>query len=299
MPRLALLALLTLLAAPALAARVVVIVSDDLGPYTEPVQPFLDALDEPADVYNLRGREADAQALAARLKNKPPEVIFALGAKAAWIARERLPDIPLVFASIMAPRRFDIEGKGTAGIAMVTAPELAVSQFNGFFSNFERIGVLRGPSIPDSRIASMEKAAELIGVTLTVERVRSPRDVRQAMHRLASKVQVIWLQNDREVLDRPTFRFIVEESQRTRMPLVVETENMVRAGALFATVPDTAGVGRQAAGLVREVLDDDRVLRGELLDPQDIDIVLNRAVLRTTGTAFEPMMLDFIDVVVE
>jgi len=297
--RLAVLLLMTLLACPALAARVVVVVSDDLAPYTTPVQPFLDALGEPAEVFNLRGRESDAQALSKRLSTRPPEVVFALGAKAAWIIKKNHPKVPLVHAAILAPGRYDIEGRNTAGVAMVAAPELALSQFSGFFDTVKRVGVLRGPSIPDARIEAMERAAKEIGIELVVERVRNPADVRRALHKLGAKVDAVWLQMDRAVVDRPTYRFIVEETQRTRRMLVVESENMVRAGGLFATIPDPAGIGRQAAAIVRQVLDEDRRLKGEIEDPEDLDVVLNLAVLRLINAPFDPLLLDFVDVKVE
>ena len=113
----------SLLAAPALGARVAVVQSDDLAPYTAPVQPFVEALGEPADLYNIRGREGDAEALVQRLQADPPQVVFALGAKAAWIMRKRLPDVPVVYASILSPRRFDVEGPNTRGNSMIAAPE--------------------------------------------------------------------------------------------------------------------------------------------------------------------------------
>lgn len=287
-----------LLSIPAFAARVVVIISDEMEPYTAPVQPFLDELGESATVYNLRGRESDANALARRLQDNPPEVVFALGAKAAWIVRKQLPKVPLVYTSVLAPGRFDIEGTRTAGISMVAGPELAVSEFHNYFPDYKRIGVLRGPSIPDARIEAMEAAAKLLGIELAVERVRSPRDVRQALRNLGPKVDAFWLQPDRAVIDRPTYRFVVEETRRTRRPLVVETENMVRAGGMFATVPDLAGAGRQAAVVVREVLDEGRVLRGELFDPEEVDVVLSLPALRAAGGEIDPLLLDFVDVVV-
>lgn len=299
MHRIVLALLVAFASLPALASRVVVVASDDLAPYTDPIQPFLDALGEPAEVYNLRGREADAQALSKRLTARPPEIVFALGAKAAWTLRKSHPKIPLVYASILAPARFDIEGRGTAGISMVAAPELSISQFKSFFSDIKGIGLLRGPSIPDSRIASMESAAKDLGLELVIERVRSPAEVRQALHKLGSRVDAIWLQADRAIVDRPTYRFVVEETQRTRRPLVVETENMVRAGGMFATIPDSDGLGRQAAAVVREVLDDGRVLKGEVLDPQDVDVVLNLGILRAVGAPFDMLLIDFVDVVVE
>lgn len=287
-----------LLSAPALAARVAVVQSDDLPQYTDPVAPFEEALGEPVDRYNLHGREKDAEALVERLREDPPDVVFALGAKAAWVLRKRLPHIPIVYASILSPSRFDVEGRGTRGVSMIAAPARTMSQLAGFFPELKTIAVLRGPSIPDARIEAMQQAAAAVGVALVVERVRDPKDVRTVLPALAPRVDALWLQADRETLDRPTFRFVVEETHRTKLPLVVETENMVRAGGMFAVVPDAAGVGRTAARLVQDVLQGAEPV-GDIAYSEDVDVVLNLKTVDETNTAFERLMLDFVDVVVE
>ncbi len=296
-----LLAALLLLQAPAaLAARVAVVQSDTLPPYTAPVEAFAEALGPgvAVEVYNLHGREKEAETLAARFRDDPPDAVFALGAKAAWIVNERTPSIPLVYAAILSPSRFDIEGRGTAGVSMVADPARAVSEVAGFFPNLRTLAVLRGPGIPDARIEAMQAAAGLVGLELRVERVRGPRDVRTAFTRLSDEVDAIWLQADREVLDRPSYRFVVEEAQRTRTPLVVETENMVRAGGLFAVVPDPVGVGREAAGRVRAALDGE-TLDGSRSHAAEVDLVLHLGRAREADTGFDELLLDFVDVVVE
>lgn len=280
----------------ALATRVVVIQSDELPPYTDPVQPFLDALGEPADVFNLRGREKDAEALVERLKADPPEVVFALGAKAAWIVK-RQTAIPVVYASILSPSRFDVEGRNVAGVAMVAAPGRSLGQLAAFFPSIKKLVVLRGPSIPDSRILEMTHVAESAGLTLDVRRVRTPKELRDALSDLGD-ADAAWLQADRAVLDKQTYIYVVEESRRRRMPLVVETENMVRAGGMFAVVPDADGVGQSAAKLVQTVLNGQKP-EGEVIYADGVDVVLNLDTVQAAGVAFDTLMLDFVDIVVE
>ena len=144
-------------------------------------------LGEPADVFNLRGREKDAEALVERLKADPPEVVFALGAKAAWIVK-RQTAIPVVYASILSPSRFDVEGRNVAGVAMVAAPGRSLGQLAAFFPSIKKLVVLRGPSIPDSRILEMTHVAESAGLTLDVRRVRTPKELRDALSDLGDAV---------------------------------------------------------------------------------------------------------------
>jgi putative ABC transport system substrate-binding protein len=280
------------------AARVAVVSSDDMEPYTAPVRAFTEAIGEPVDVYNLRGREVDAENLAKRLAQRPPSVVFALGAKAAWVLRKRLPQVPVIYAAILSPGRFDIEGTGTVGVSTTAPPERTISQLASFFPDLRRVAVLRGPSIPDQRMRQMQEAAALVGLEIVDHRVRTPKDVRAAYGQLSGQVDALWVQADREVLDRPTYRFAVEESQRLRLPLVVETENMVRAGGLFAVVPDPDGVGRRAAAIALDILGGAGADgRTEYVD--DVDVVVNLSTVAATRTAFDRLMLDFVDIVVE
>jgi len=283
---------------PAEAARVAVVASDDLAAYTEPIRAFTEAIGEPVDVYNLRGRETDAENLAKRLSNRPPEVVFALGAKAAWILRKRLPSVPLVYAAILSPARFDIEGRGTVGVSTTAPPERTISQLASFFPGLRRVAVLRGPSIPDSTMAAMLEAAAVVGVEIVDHRVRTPKDVRLAFSSRGGDVDALWVQADREVLDRPTYRFAVEESQRLRLPLVVETENMVRAGGLFAVVPDPDGVGRRAAEVAKLLLAGEAA-DGRVEHVDEVDVVVNLTTVEGTRTSFDRLMLDFVDIAIE
>ena len=281
------------------APRVAVIQSDDLGPYTEPVEAFLEELGEPATVVNLHGRASDADQVAKRLHRERPRVVFALGAKAAWTARQHLPGTPIVYAVVINPERYGIPGRGAVGIEATVSPAQYLSQFVGFFPDVRTVGMLRGPLSTDTQMAQLEETANALGVTLVVESVSSPRRVRPVFNDLATRVDAIWLQPDREMLTKENFRFLTEETRRRRLPLLVETDNMVRAGGLFATVPDPDGLGVQAARLTLEILGGTSV--EELSDeyPKKALVVLNMRTVEQAEIPFDPLFLDFVDIVVE
>lgn len=295
-------ALATLLLLPALAGatpRVAVIQSDDLAAYTAPSPAFIDALGESALVVNLHGRANDAEAVAVRLRRDDPDVIFALGAKAAWIATRRLPGTPLVYASVLDPARYGVQTAQSTGVRATVSPGIYLSQLTSFFPEIRRIAVLRGPSAPEERLAAMRDAAELVGVELVVMPVADGRGARQALPDLAQRADALWLQPDRELLDSTTFRFLAQETRRRQIPLLVETENMVAAGALFAVVPDPAGVGAQSAEIARRLLEGAAPAVVPPQDPVATRVVLNLRTARQAEIEVDPLLLDFVDVVIE
>lgn len=298
-----LLALLLLLAPVAEAGRhrVIIVQSDDLQAYGAPVPAFLEALAvEPQPLrLNVHGRESEARAIVARLREERPEVVFCLGAKACYAVQQELPHIPLVHAVILEPERYGIVGRQVTGVTMTVPPVTYLSQLVGFFPTVKRIGVLRGTTVSDERIAELRAAAAEVGVSLVVEQISAPKEARSAFQKLVDRqIDALWLPPDREILDRDAFRALFDETRRRHMPLLVDTANMVEAGGLFSLVPDPDAVGKQAAALVQQILDGaaPAVLPRE--DPEKLLTVLNLRTLDQAGIAFDPLLRDFVDVLV-
>ena len=291
---------LSLLFLPAATAgRLAIVQSDDLAPYMVPVSAYLEEMDQPAIVLNLHGRQSEANGMVTRLRRERPDVVFCLGAKAAWAVKRGLPDTPMVYASIIDPGRYGIAGGQVTGIRMTVSPQTYLSQFVGFFPDVKRIGVLRGPLADDDRMAAIVAAAESVDVELFVRKVESPKRVRKAFEGLAGEVDAVWLQPDREMLKAEAFRFMADEARRRGLPLMVETENMVRAGAMFAVVPDLDGVGRQAARMSKLVVDGAAPAVIPEEEAQRVLVVLNQRTLKLTEIPFDELLLDFVDVRVE
>lgn len=298
--RTALLALALTLAGNAEArSRVVVVQSDDLGPYTDPVPAFLAAIGEPALVVNLHGRRSEADALIERLhREQAPKVVFCLGAKAAYAVREGLPDVPIIYTAVMQPERYGLVGDNVYGIAGTADPVAFLSQAEAFFPEVKRIGWLRGPHVPDATIAEITDAADAVDVQLVVGKVADPRGMRRAIDDLAPKVDALWLPADRDILTTDTFRVLGEETRRRHLPLLVTSDNMVRAGGLFAVVPDPSGIGQQAADEAIAILED-RQPEERVTYPALLKVALNLQTLTLSGIDFDKLLLDFVDIKVE
>ncbi len=277
-------------------ARVVVVQSDDMGPYTDPVPAFLEAVGEPALVVNLHGRRSEADALIERLRREQePRVVFCLGAKAAYAVREALPGVPLVYTSVVEPDRYGIGDARAWGIAATADPITFLSQAQAFFPDVKRIGWIQGPTVSDFRIAELRGAAEAVGVELVIESATGPKQVRKVLDSLAPRVDAVWVPPDRDVLTAETFRMLTDESRRRKLPLLVPTDNMVRAGGLFAVVPDPVGVGQDAARAAIAILED-RSPGDHTVYPAQLRVALNLQTLDLAQIPFDKLMLDFVDV---
>ena len=276
--------------------RVVIVQSDDLGPYTDPVPAFIAAVGEPTLVVNLHGRRSEADALTERLRREQaPRVVFCLGAKAAYTVRAALPGVPIIYTAVGDPERYGIGDARTWGIASTADPIAFLSQTQAFFPDVKKIGWIQGPSVSAFRVAELRGAAEAVGVELVIETVTGPKQVRKVLDSLAPRVDAVWVPPDRDVLTAETFRMLTEESRRRKLPLLVPTDNMVRAGGLFAVVPDAAGVGQDAASAAIAILEE-RSPGEHITYPAQLRTALNLQTLDLAQIPFDRLLLDFVDV---
>lgn len=271
--------------------RVAVVVSDDLPPYEQPIEAYVQALGARPRILRLRGREVVAEVEMAALKQTEPDVVFALGAKAAWAVKNALPSTPMVVASVNDPGRYGIVGPQVTGIEALVPPETYLSQVVAFFPEVKQVGVIRGS---DDDVSDLQRAADAVGLTVEVRRVDSPKAFRKALHQLARETDAVWIQPRRSYLTPAGFRSAVQELERRQKPLLAGSTSMVTAGAAFAVVPDLDGIGRQAAAITMKLLDG----AAPAVIPVEAPVELSTAVNAHTlaEVPHEKLMLDFAEV---
>jgi len=276
---------------------VVVLKSDDLGVYEPTVEAFKEATERPVSVLSIEGERERAKEVVTRLRFDPPPLVFALGAKAAFMIHQEMANVPLIYGLLRDPKRYGVEGYNVTGVGVEIPYETLMSQIQLFLPEVRTLGVILTSQNP----AAMElrSAARATGMELQVSAVQSSREVRGACVRLCRKVDALLLIHDPEVLTPENFRFARDNSRRAGLPLVATSEALVRAGALLAVVPDYAETGAQAAELAQRILDGGEVpSQIEPLRPDGVRVILNRSTLEALELELDPMLLDFTDEVV-
>ncbi|MES2640923.1 MAG: ABC transporter substrate binding protein [Myxococcota bacterium] len=292
--------LLLLLVSSAFArADIAVLVSDQLDAYEAPVARFQDAVGRSTTVFQIDGDRARADSIVKQLKADPPPLVFAVGAKAAYIAVNELPDVPVVYALVLEPGKYGISGTQVTGVSMEVPAEATLSQFQLFAPAVKKLGVLLATNNTSTQVAEALASARRLGFETTVQRVTNPRDLRAAWQRMAGNVDALWLLPDPVVMAPESFRWLRNDTMRRRVPMLASTENLVRAGALLCVAPDRQVAGQQASDLARRILEGGE-LPGTIEPPAPgaMRVVLNRDTLDSMGIAVDELMLDFADEVV-
>ena len=280
-------------------SEIAIFESDDLPAYQAPAEAFRLALGLPVTVHAFDGDRGQADEVAAALRDDPPPLIFALGAKAAWTAVRNFPEVPVVYAMVLDPARYGIGGPRVTGVAMSLPLDLMLAQYKLFLPDMDALGLIV-TSVGTSSATPAIEAATRSNLRIVTQEADTPRELRRAVSQLSHEVDALWLLPDPELLTPSNFRILQDAALRARLPMLGSSDAIVRAGALLCVNPSYQEVGREAARLARNILnaEADAPLPQPTV-PQTPRVVLNRDTLDALGRKIDPVLYDFVDEVVD
>ncbi len=228
--------------------------------------------------YDLRGDRAQGQPLVAGLKGKPA-ILVAMGPLAAQLARETLPDAPLVFCMVLDPAKAGLAvGPGVTGVSFRIPVKNQLAAFRMVYPRGSRVGVLYNEAGVKAQVEEAEKASGLLRLMVVSREVASDRDVPPALRALLSgddQVDAIWLPADPLLLADASRRFILGETLKAGKPVFSFSSALVSEGALVSNGPDYASIGEQAGELVNRLAAGEK--RIEMLVPR-AELVVNTKI---------------------
>lgn len=286
-------------AAPAAApAHVLIVKSDDLPQYQQPIDAFVAAHPGKVTTVNLGGsKEEGRDRLLRAAKHESIDAVFALGAQAAWLSREVLPRAPLTFAMVIDWQRYGL-GESATGVAVELPVDGLLARFKLLLPNLRRLGVIHSSHASASTLESARAAAASLGIELRSENVSHADDVAGAYRRMRREIDALWMVPDPVVVTEDNFRYLAERTRSDGIPFLAFSENFVRAGALLSVAPDYATMGSQAAVLVERTLERQNG-RPSVQPPIGSSLVINAETARELGIDVNEDILRLADKVID
>ena len=262
------------------AAGVLVLRSSDLPVYAATARAFATAFHRPAAEISLAARDLDA--VDGEIARARPDVVVAIGLRAASLAHERFPRVPLVYALVPAPERHGLAGPGVTGVSAEVVPALELEVLHSLAPDVRRVGVALGLGASDW-IREASDAAERLELTLVVVTVNGVEQLGPRIRELATQSDALWLPADPTVATPEVFRLELAQSLSHRLPLLVFAPPLVNAGALAAAAPDLDWVGGRLADSVRRILAGERAGSIPATPIRRVHAVANLATARAIG----------------
>lgn len=274
-----------ILPGPVSAFDVEILKSNDFSYYNEAVAGAKQVLaaDASVTVYDLRGNVTGGRTIAQNLRAERPDLIIAVGLKAALAAKLEIFDSPIVICMVMAPESYEFTAPNLYGVYMRAPIEQQLASLHALMPQAKRIGVLyderfSGPTIQDAALQ-----AEKLGLQLVPAIIAAPDDVPIALRALIPKIDALWLIQDQTVVTEQSVRFILETTLDAKVPVFAFSATLVQQGALGALVVDAADAGRQAGHLGKRLLRKELVKGSRFAPPERTELALNLHVAAYLG----------------
>ena len=231
-----------LLAAPALAQRVLVISSSDGSPYR---QALAGIQKQGLPVESLQATNEDEAAVTAALARFGRDsVIVTLGARAAAMVARAAPGSAAV--NCMTPGNDEARTPplNTQSVPLEVPIDAHLVWLRRLLPKARSVGLLYDPVQSEKRAAETAGALVRAGYLAVLEPVRSPSALPAALGRLTTSSDVLFALADTTVFAPEHLRALLLFSFRNLIPLAGPNETWVRAGALYAVDWDYPDVGR-------------------------------------------------------
>ncbi|MBV5297151.1 MAG: hypothetical protein JZU64_03165 [Rhodoferax sp.] len=218
------------------------------------------------------------------------QVLVALGTEAATLLATTVTKTP-VLCALLPRSSFErvLRGSGRKPSSLLTALYLdqplsrQLALIRLALPAAQRIGVLWGPESV-ARAPLLKSLAAAQGLTLAEAKMDSAEGVFPALKQVLGDCDVLLALPDPQVYHGSSIQNILLSAFRAGVPMVGFSPAYVRAGALLGLHVTPVQVGRQAASLVLEALQD-RALPASPVESNDFEVGVNDHVARAMGLA--------------
>lgn len=262
---------------------IAVLKSNEISAYNDSFEGLRDVLgDVEVHEYVLEGEKGKGEGVVEEMLQVQPKVVVSIGAKAGELCAKKIDTVPHVFTMVIDPENHGLMKKNTTGVLMEVSPESQFALVRSVFPSIKKVGVIFDPAKTGKLIQDGRKGAGKSGFTLVAREIHSRGEVAGSVNTILDKIEAFWLVPDTTVASDESVEYLVTRTLEKKIPLIVFSEEYVKAGAFMAIFLDYIEIGREAGKLVK------RIIKGE--KPENIppvrpmgDAAFNLSAAKTLG----------------
>ncbi len=273
------LAFFTTLSLPSnlLAQKVAILQSSDAYSYKVAIQSFKKQMapDITFVEYNLDGATTLGKQQAQKISDSDASIVLAIGLKAAMAAKVELPDIPIIYAMVLNPKGYDLNGKNMIGVSHQIAFLSQLNSLKVVFPDISRLGVMHDPNkMSPLTKQDIQNAAEL-GFTVIEKPISNEKAIPKILRDIIPDIDGLMLISGTTLLTQESFAFILKETLEQRIPLFGFSSLMTQSGALCSIAHSPIDVGHTVAELAKKAFNQSFLPWGSTISVQQQTISLN------------------------
>jgi putative ABC transport system substrate-binding protein len=274
------------------AAEIAILKSSDIAAYTQAIEAFKAALPDIGFIeYDLQGDVARGRKLARQIRASDPSLVFAVGLKAALVAKLEIVDTPVIFSMVLDPAKYDLKASNMAGISLEVPLDRQFSTIRAILPRLKRIGVLYDPEKTGALLDAARRQARTHGLEIVERKIRTENQLPATAKELILQVDALWLIPDSTVLTEESLGFLLSTALDHNVPVIAFSPEFVRHGALFGLSVHPADIGRQTALLAKKLLAGTAPSSISTVSPEQVRLAVNLKTARFLGIMLSPDVL--------
>jgi len=281
------------LASVAGATEIAILMSASLPYYDQAVMGFKAGLPPTTTIreYHLNGQLAEGRRIAKSLRAAPPDLVFAVGLKAALAAKLEIFDQPVVFCMVLNPEAHGLPTANMTGISVRPPADIQLGALHSALPNQLRIGVLYDDALSGDFIRQAHQAAKQQGLILHAVAISRQEEIPDGVRALLPRIDALWLIQDQTVISESAIPFFLESTLEAKVPLFTFSSTLVQQGAIGALVLDPWAIGQQATRVAHARLTGSHAAAGLLQNPDHPQFALNVKTAEYLGLALPPELV--------
>jgi putative ABC transport system substrate-binding protein len=230
-----------------------IIRSKDFALYDKAIDGFKDVFQGTEKIITMEAPLPE-KAFLAEIRESNPQLILAVGLRAAKWIKAYAGDVPAVFCMAMHPVQNRLKTESMTGVHLEPSPEDQLRAFAGILPEDAKIGLLYDPKRIGRQVETIKETAGGLGVKILTRPVGSREEVPAALEEVVAEAQALWLLRDATVLTREFFNHTLVLQLSKRIPVIAYSEQFVRKGAYASYSASYKMQGEKAAGLANQIL---------------------------------------------
>jgi len=200
-------------------------------------------------------KETEVSNAADAIKKFKPNAIFVTGANSLQAVRKVENQVPVVFANVLKSETGDLKNTNVGGIFWEVPIQAQFSFLSAVLPKAKRIGVVYNPQISGEQIHEAQTVAPKYGLEVVPRTAENSSQMEEMLSDWEG-IDVLWVIPDKSLVNSPdVFRSVLSLTMNRNLPVLAYHEAFVKEGALLSVSNDFSSMGKQAAELVHNLLD--------------------------------------------
>lgn len=254
------------------------------------VDGIKDELKKEDIAYDIETCQADptlGYQIATKFVNAKADVIVAVGTTPAQCVFKfaKSGKARLVFSSVTEPNDIskNFENCNSTGVSNFVSLKPQLELFKKLQPKLKKLGILynSGEANSISIIKKLEEECDAQGIALVKQSVQKSADIPQAINKLKTRVDAVFITNDNTALSG--IPFIVKACDKVKIPVYVSDTDQVIKGCLAALGPNQYELGKQTGRIIRRIKNGNDINKISIEYPATTELYINKEKAKELG----------------